>query len=211
VAVQPLPPAGQETGIDVGLKVFLVTAQGVGFENPRYDRKAEAYLAKCAKRVARRKQGSKRQKKALVLLAKAHQTVRRQRADFHHKTALALLRANDTISLDDVRVANLVRNHHLAKRISDAGWARFRAVLEGKAADAGRRVRAVPPASTSQECSGCGTLVRKSLSVRTHVCTSCGLVVDRDENAAKNMQRAGQALRGLAGRPAGTNRASPWL
>ena len=122
---------------------------------------------------------------------------KRQRADFHHKTALHLLRQYDTIYLEDVRVANLVRNHHLAKSISDAGWAQFRTILEAKAACAGRRVVAVPPASTSQDCSGCGARIPKSLSVRTHVCTSCGLVLDRDENAARNIQWAGQALRGV--------------
>jgi putative transposase len=206
VPANPLPPTGQETGIDVGLKVFLVTAQGVVFENPRHHRKAERYLAKCAKRVSRRKKGSKRRRKAVTLLAKAHQDVQRQRTDFHHKTALALLRANDTIYLEDLRVRNMVRNHHLAKSISDAGWYAFRTILEGKAAYAGRRVIAVNPAYTSQECSGCGAFVRKSLSMRTHVCTSCGLVLDRDENAAMNIQRAGQALRGVAAVAAATNR-----
>jgi putative transposase len=119
-----------------------------------------------------------------------------------------LLRQYDTIYLEDLRVANMVRNRHLAKSISDAGWAQFRSILEAKAACAGRRVIAVPPAYTSQDCSGCGMRVPKSLSVRTHVCSSCGLVLDRDENAARNIQWAGQALRGLAGAPAGTNRAS---
>ena len=199
VPANPLPSTGQDTGIDVGVKVFLVTAQGVVFENPRHLRKAERSIAKCQRHVARRKKGSHRRRKAVARLAKAYQDVRRQRADFHHKTALALLRANDTIYLEDLQVANLVRNPTLAKSISDAGWAQFRTILEGKAAYAGRRVIAVHPAYTSQECSGCGALVRKSLSVRTHVCTSCGLVLDRDENAARNIQRAGQALRGLAG------------
>jgi putative transposase len=115
--------------------------------------------------------------------------------------------------LEDVQVRPLVRTHALAKRIRDVGFAAFRTLLDGKAADAGRRGFAVPPADTSQECSGCGVRAPKSLSMRTQVCTACGLVVDRDENAAINMQRAGQALRALAGRPAaaGTNRASPWL
>jgi putative transposase len=145
------------------------------------------------------------------LLAKAHQTVARQRADFHQKTALALVRQDETISLEDVRVANLVRNRHLAKRISDAGWAAFRTILDAKAACAGRRVLAVPPASTTQECSGCGQRVPQSLSVRTHLCPACGLSVDRDENAARNIQWAGQALRGLVGIPAGMNREAPSL
>ena len=117
--------------------------------------------------MSRRKKGSHRRRKAVGSLQRAHQTVQRQRADFHHKTALALLRQYDTIYLEDVQVANLVRNQHLAKSIADAGWAQFRAILEAKAACAGRRVVVVPPAYTSQDCSGCGTRVPKSLRVRT--------------------------------------------
>jgi putative transposase len=213
VPAQPLPATRRETGIDVGLKVFLITADGLVVDNPHHYRRGEKKLAKAGKRVSRRKKGSKRRGKAVGQLARAHQTVKRQRADFHHKTALALLRQYDTIYLEDLRVANMVRNRHLAKNISDAGWAAFRAILDAKAICAGRRVIAVPPANTSQDCSGCGTRVSKSLSVRTHVCPSCGLVLDRDENAARNIQAAGihwagQALRGLAGYPAGMNRAS---
>ena len=132
-------------------------------------------------------------------LAKAHQHVSRQRRDFHHKTALALLRAYDTISLEDVRVANIQRNRRLAKSISDAGWAAFRGILGATAVCAGRRVTAIPPQYTSQDCGGCGERVPKSLSVRTHVCPSCGLVLDRDENAARNIQRAGQRSSGSGG------------
>jgi putative transposase len=197
VPTQALPATGQQTGIDVGLKVFLMTAQGVVFENPRYYRRAERYLAKCQRRVSRRKKGSHRRRKAVALLAKAHQDVQRQRRDFQHKVALKRVRANDTIYHEDLRVANMVKNHHLAKSISDAGWAQFRSILEAKAAWAGRRVVAAPPAYTSQDCSGCGERVPKSLSIRTHVCPSCGLVLDRDENAARNIQWAGQALRGV--------------
>ena len=200
---RPLPLTGRETGIDVGLKVFLITAEGAVVENPRLYRRGEKQLKKVQQRVSKRKKGSKRRGKAKALLGKAHQHVQRQRLDFHHKTALALLRQYDTIYLEDLQVANMVRNHHLAKSISDAGWAQFRTILAAKAAYAGRRVIAVPAQYTSQDCSGCGTRVPKSLSVRTHVCTSCGLVLDRDENAARNIQWAGQALRGLAAVAAG--------
>src|SRR5579859_6943553 len=153
VPAQPLPPTGRETGIDVGLKVFLITADGLAVENPRHYRRGEKRVAKANKRMSRRKKGSKRRGKAVTQLGKAHQTVKRQRADFHHKTALKLLRQYDTIYLEDLRVANMVRNRHLAKSIADAGWAAFRTILEAKAACAGRRVIAVPPAYTSQDCS----------------------------------------------------------
>jgi putative transposase len=164
--------------------------------------------------VARRKTGSKRRKKAVQVLAKKHQKVRRQRQDFHHKVALDLVRTYDVIYLEDLQIANMSRRPApkpdgnggylqnaasrkagLNKSILDAGWAQFRSILDGKAAYAGRRVVAVPPAYTSQDCSGCGERIEKSLSVRTHVCPSCGLIVDRDENAARNIQWAGQALR----------------
>ncbi len=197
VPTEPLPLTGNETGIDMGLKVFLITAAGEMVETPRQYRTAEKQLATAQRRVARRKKGSTRRTKALKLLARTHQQVQRQRCDVHHKTALSLLRTYDTIYLEDVRVTNMVRTPHLAKRISDAGWAAFPTILEAKAACAGRQVVAVPPASTSQDCSGGGERGPKSLSARTHVCPSCGLVIDRDENAALNMLGAGQALQAL--------------
>jgi putative transposase len=181
------------------------------FENPRYHRRAERYLAKCQRRIAKRKKGSHRRPKAVTLLARAHQTVKRQRAEFHQKTVLALMREHDTIYLEDLPVRHMVWNHHLAKSLSDAGWAQLRTILAAKAVSAGRRVLAVHPAYISQACSGCGVLAQKSLSVRTHGCLSCGLILDRDENAARNMQWAGQALRGVVALAAATNRESPWL
>ena len=196
VPVQPLPLTGQQTGIDVGLKVFLVTAEGEIVENPRHYRKAERELKKAQRRVSRRKKGSKRRRKAVVLLAKKHQKVQRQRRDFHHKTARLLVRQYDVIYLEDLRVSTMIKNRHLAKSISDAGWGRFRTILERKAACADRRVIAVSPAYTSQDCSSCGQRVEKSLSVRTHICPNCGLVLDRDENAARNIQAAGRAVQG---------------
>jgi putative transposase len=159
VPAQPLPPTGQATGIDVGLKVFLVTAAGEVIENPRHYRQAEQRLTKAQRKVARRKKGGTRREKAAALLAKAHQQVKRPRADLHHQTALHLLRHYDAISREDLRVANLVRNRHLATSIADAGWAQFRTILDAKATCAGRRVIAVPPAYTSQDCSGCGARV----------------------------------------------------
>ena len=132
------------------------------------------------------------------MLAQTHLKVKRQRTDFHHQTALALVRENDTISHEDVPTANLRRNHHLAKSIQDAGWSHFLSILSFKAACAGRRVVAVPPASTSQKCSGGGRLVSRGLSVRWHQCPyeDCGASLHRDHNAAKNIERLGQRLRG---------------
>jgi putative transposase len=133
VPIEPLPLTGNETGIDVDLRVFLITADGEVVENPRHYRKAENQLAKAQRRVSRCKQGSKRRRKAVALLKRKHQKVQRQRRDFHHKTALYLLRSYDTIFLEDVQVANMVRKHRLAKSISDAGWAQFQTILACKA------------------------------------------------------------------------------
>jgi putative transposase len=202
VPIQPLPPTSQETGIDLGLESFATLADGAMIHNPRCYRKAERYLAKCQRRVSRRKQGSHRRRKAVCWLTRAHQHVRRQRQDFHHKTALALVRHYDTISHEDLQARNLVKHHHLAKSISDAGWSQFLSILSFKAANAGRSVHAVDPAFTSQACSGCGVLVQKGLSVRWHSCPDCGTSLDRDHNAARNMLWRGQRLRGLVGMPA---------
>jgi putative transposase len=209
VPIAPLPPTGQETGIDLGIEAFATLSDGTRIFSPGWYRKAERALKTAQRRVSRRKRGSNRRRKAVTLLAKAHQKVRRQRADFHHKTALALVQQNDTIYHEDLQVRNMVMNHHLAKSISDAGWSAFLRILVAKAAYAGRRVVAVPPAYTSQICSGCGVVVAKGLSARWHSCPECGISLHRDHNAARNIERLGQSLRGGAALVASENRESP--
>ncbi len=196
VPVQPLAPTGQKTGIDLGLASFATLADGTMIHNPRCYRRAERRLKTAQRRVSRRTKGSNRRTKAVALLAKAHQAVKRQRQDFQQKTALALVRQFDAINHEDLQVANMLKNHHLAKSIADAGWSAFVRILTFKAACAGKRVVAVNPAYTSQTCSGCGVMVAKGLSVRWHECPECGTSLHRDHNAAKNIERAGQALQG---------------
>jgi putative transposase len=196
VTVQPLPPTGQETGLDLGLEAFATTSDGLRIFHPGWYRKAERRLKEAQRRVARCKKGSNRRRKAVTRLAKAHLKVKRQRSDFHHKVALHLVRANDTIYHEALQTANMLRNHHLAKSIADAGWSQFLRILAAKAAYAGRRVVAVPPAYTSQTCSGCGIIVAKGWSVRWHACPDCGTSLYRDVNAAKNIQSLGQRVRG---------------
>jgi putative transposase len=196
IPVQLLPATGQEMGIDLGIEAFATLSNGTRIFSPGWYRKAERALKTAQRRVSRRKHGSHRRRKVVTLLAKAHQQVRRQRADFHHKIALQLVRENDTIYHEDLQTANMLRNPHLAKSISDAGWAAFLSILTYKAACAGRRVVAVPPAYTSQTCSGCGVLVAKGLSVRWHSCPDCGTSLHRDHNAAKNRERLGQSRQG---------------
>jgi putative transposase len=218
VPVEPLPLTGRETGMDVGLRVFLITAAGEAIANPRHSRKAERALKKAQQRVSKRTKGSKRRRKAVLRLAKQQQHVRRQRSDFHHKTALALLRQYDVVYVEAIQPANLSRRpapvqdenggyeptgaSRKAGRntsLQDAGWGHVLSLLAFTAACAGKRGEAVPPAYTSQDCSGCGKRMQKSLSVRTHVCPACGLILDRDENAASTLHWRGQRLRGLAG------------
>jgi putative transposase len=147
-----LPPTEQETGVDLGIEAFATLSNGSRIFHPGWYRKAERALKIAQRRVSRRKKGSNRRRKAVALLAKAHQTVRRQRQGFHHKTALTCARQYDTISHEDLQTANLVTHHHLAKCISDAGWTAFLSILSDKAGCAGRSVVAVPPAYTSQTC-----------------------------------------------------------
>ena len=163
VPVQPLPTTGRETGIDLGIEAFATLSGGTRIFSPGWYRQAERALKTAQRRVSRRKKGSNRRRKAITLLAKAHQKVRRQRQDVHHKTALALVRDNDVIYHEDLQTANMLKNHHLAKSISDASWAAFLSILSDKAACAGRSVVAVPPAFTSQRCSGCGRMVCERL------------------------------------------------
>jgi putative transposase len=201
VPVQPLPLTGQQTGIDLGLESFATLADGSQIANPRICRLAEIRLKRAPRRVSRRKKGSHRRRKAVQLLARAHQHVRRARVDFHRKTALALVRQYDTIYHEDLQTANMVQNHHLAKSIADAGWSAFLSILSFKAACAGRSVVAVPAAFTSQACSGCGVLVQKGLSVRWHSCPDCGTSLHRDHNAALNILARGTEQCGLGQSP----------
>jgi len=196
VLMQRLPATGQETGIDLGIEAFVTLSDGTRIFSPGWYRKAEQALKTAQRRVSRRKKGSARRRKAVTLLAKAHQKVRRQRADFHHKTALQLVQQNDTTYHEDLQTPNMLKSHHLAKSIKDAGWSQFLSILAFKAADAGKRAVAMPPAYTSQTCSGCGVVVAKGLSVRWHACPDCGTSLHRDHNAARNIERLGQRLRG---------------
>lgn len=197
----PHTPTGSAVGIDVGLKVFLTDSNGGAVANPRYLRKAEQQLKRFHRRVSRKKQGSRNRTKARQHLAKGYLKVSRQRKDFAAKTAKTLIQSHDVVAYEDLKITHLVRNRQLAKSISDAAWGIFLGWLRYYGKIATVPVVAVPPAYTSQECSGvlpdgtrCQTRVQKTLSMRTHVCPRCGLVLDRDENAARNILVGGQRL-----------------
>ncbi len=183
-----LPPSDEEVGIDVGLKVFVSLSNGEFIDNPRFFRKDEKALAKAQRKLSKQARGSKARKKARKVVSRIHERVRNRRHDFVHQTARRLVNRFGVIAVEKLNVKGMVKNHCLAKSISDASWSMFRSVLTGKAEKANRLVVAVNPAYTSQMCSGCGNIEKKSLSVRTHKCLICGLVLDRDTNAAVNIK-----------------------
>jgi putative transposase len=182
---------GRPVGIDVGLKSYYTDSDGNITENPRYYRKAEKRLKRSHRQLSRKQKGSTNRKKARKKLAKAYLKVQRQREDFARKTANALVSSSDFIAFEDLKIRNMVRNRHLSKSISDASWGKFLQWVSYYGTVHDIPIIAVPPQFTTQDGSGCGTRVKKSLSVRTHICPACGLVLDRDENAAKNILRAG--------------------
>jgi putative transposase len=191
-----IEPTGTAIGIDLGLAHFYTDSDGQEKENPRFLRRSERALKRLGRKVSRKVKGSKNRARARLRLARKHLQVQRQRRDFAAKTARALVMSNDVIAIEDLRVANMVKNRHLSKSITDAGWRTFRTWLDYLARVYGKVVVAVPPAYTTQECSRCGTLVRKTLSQRTHVCPKCGLVLDRDHNAGRVLLSKGLALLG---------------
>ena len=180
-------PTGKVVGIDVGLKAYYTDSDGNTVDNPRHYRKAEQKLQRLQRHVSRKQKKSANRKKARKQLAKAHLKVQRQREDFARKTASTLVSSHDLIAYEDLKIRNMVKNHHLAKSIHDAGWGTFISWVNAYGVMHHVPVIAVAPQFTSQECSACGALVKKSLSLRTHICTACGVVLDRDHNAALNI------------------------
>jgi putative transposase len=203
VQPSPLEPTGVEVGIDVGIENFATLSDDhPSIANPHLLKKAQAQLRKAQRRLERRtkrdkhhritSKQSKRREKAKVLLQKAHQKVERARRDFHHKVAHTLVHKFDTLYVEHLNIQGMLQNHCLAKSIADVGWGQFLEVLKHQAESAVKTVVEVCPRNTSQHCSGCGASVPKALSVRTHSCPYCGLVLPRDKNAAENIQQKGK-------------------
>ena len=178
---------GAQVGIDMGIQYFYTDSNGNTLDNPRSFRKAEKKLKRLHRRLSRTQKKSTNRKQARQKLAKAYLKVQRQREDFARKTASALISSLDLIAYEDLQIANMVKNHTLAKSINDASWGRFLHWVTYYGAMQEVPVIGVAPHFTSQNCSGCGKLVKKSLSERTHTCVQCGLVLDRDHNAARNI------------------------
>jgi putative transposase len=189
-----MAPSQAMMGGDLGIKHLLVTSDGECFDHPKSLRKAERKLKRLQRAVARKKKGSRRRQKAVRRLAKAHEQVANQRRDTAHKIARRLVNSYDLIALEDLNAQGLLKNHHLANSIADAGWHQLVQVTTYKAARAGRRVVLVDPRYTSQDCSTDGCTYRKTdltLVDRTWTCPNCGTTWERDVNAARNvLQRA---------------------
>ena len=176
-------------GVDMGLTHFATLSTGETVENPRHFRASEKKLAKLQRRMARKKKGSKNRQKARVKVARCHRRIKNQRQDFLHKESARLAKTYGLIVFEKLNIRGMVKNRRLAKSISDAGWNQFITYTTYKATSAGGCVELVDARNTSQNCSGCGRVVPKALSVRVHSCPSCGLKLDRDHNAAINIKK----------------------
>ncbi|QDO02075.1 IS200/IS605 family element transposase accessory protein TnpB [Streptomyces sp. S1A1-8] len=193
--VKPLPENGNAVGIDAGLDHLLTLSTGEKIANPRHERRDRAALAREQRRLAKKEKGSANRARARLKVAKIHARIADRRRDTLHKITTRLVRENQTIVIEDLTVRNMVKNHRLARAISDAAWSEFRSMLEYKAQWYGREVIAVDRwFPSSKLCSACGTLQdRMPLNVRTWTC-DCGMTHDRDVNAAHNLLAAGLAV-----------------
>ncbi len=181
---------GQQIGLDVGLNHFYTDNFGNKIDNPRFLRKDEKKIKKLQRRLSKTEKGSNNRKKARNKLGRAHLKVSRRRNDWVCKLAQRVIQSNDLVAIENLKVRNMIKNHCLAKSISDAAWYRFREWLEYFSAVYGVPVIAVNPSYTSQNCSNCGHKVVKTLSTRTHKCPHCNYIADRDENAAINILKS---------------------
>jgi putative transposase len=180
-----------QVGVDLGVTNVMALSDGTTIESPRLVKRSAVRLRTLQRALSRKKRGSKNREKARIAFAKAWRKVRRQRRDFAHKLSDKLTKENRLIVFEDLKVGNLVKNNTLASAIMDASWGQLRRLTAYKAERRGGRVILVDPRGTSQKCSGCGEVVRKELSERTHKCLRCGLTMDRDVNAARNILKAG--------------------
>lgn len=205
-----LPESTEQIGIDVGLEKFAVLSNGEIIDNPRFFRQDEKALAQAHRKFdkVKNQHRSKQRRKAKKVIRRIHEKIKNRRHDFIHQTARKIVNRFCLIAVEELQVVNMMAKpkakpdpekpgHYLSngasqktglnKSIADASWSRFRDVLTEKAESAARVLIAIHPAYTSQDCSDCGKRVPKTLSVRVHVCTYCGLVLDRDVNAARNI------------------------
>ncbi len=195
--IAPLAPTEKTVGIDLGLKSFLITSDGQTIANPKYYARDEKKLAKAQRRHAKKKKGSKSREKARKKVARLHARIADTRRDFQHQVSTKLIRENQTICVETLNVKGMLKNHKLAKAISDVGWGGFVRQLEYKAKWYGRTLIKIDRwYPSSKTCSACGSILESlTLDVREWACPSCGVSHDRDINAACNILTAGLAAK----------------
>ena len=177
----------EKVGIDVGLENFATLSNGEFVSNPRYLLKSETRLKILHRRVSRKVKGSANRRKSRFRLAKLYERITNQRSNFLHKLSRKIVKSFSFIAVEDLKVSNMVKNHHLAKRINDASWNCFMQMLEYKAVTSGSRFVKVNPRDTSKTCNRCGTIVDMPLSERQFLCSNCGFACHRDLNSAYNI------------------------
>lgn len=185
---------GEAVGVDMGLNSLLALSDGTLVDNPRWLRVSQKRLRVLNRKLSRQKKGGTNWRKTVHQLARLHGRIANQRRDFWHRTTRQLVNQYDLIGIENLTLGFMTANQHLALSAHDAALGEFRSLLTYKAEEAGKQLVSVPPQYTSQRCSGCGTIVAKSLSVRTHRCDECGLELDRDVNAARNILTLGLSV-----------------
>lgn len=187
-------------GIDMGLKSFAFLSDGTEIENPRFLMTVLAKLRRAQRLLSRKTKFSNNWKKQVAKVVKLHIRVKNARKDFAQKASTAIVKNHDVIAVEDLNINGMVKNRHLSRAISDAGWRLFLAMLEYKAQWAGKHfVRIGRFEATSKTCSECGQKKPLPLSVRTYACGNCGMVMDRDWNASLNIRAAGLVVLNACG------------
>lgn len=193
--IKPLPVVNKQIGLDLGLKSMVITSDGKTYGNPKFFAQDEKKLAKAQRQHAKKKKGSKNRGKACLKVARIHKRIVDRRRDYQHKLSTDIIRENQVVCVESLAVKNMVKNHCLAKAISDVGWSEFVRQLEYKAAWYGRTIVKIDKwYPSSKRCYDCGHILDSlTLAIRVWTCPECGVIHDRDINAAKNILAAGLA------------------